>query len=514
MIKSINKAIKLLLFGVGGLFLWSCESDPDDLGAQLFQNNTAEGVKTAYDLVAYNIFNDSIRADGRISSSIRKDTIVLGAFSEEKFGGQKASFVTQLRMNSYAPTFGNNATIDSVVMVLKPQYYTTENLVTTTTDENFIWGTEKIAAKKVEKTYPIYKYGKTETPNLTINVYEVNDFLGSASDMYFSNKVVNTGAHIGKLDFKGIITSVDITKDSDNSSLLSEPASIKINLDKNFFKTKILDKEGSSELSNLSNFIRYFKGIKVSVSESDGYLMKLGISNSKIDMHYSYGEANARQTGKLTFDLGTSNASFSQIDYNRSGAEVQNAGYNTTQGDTKLYVQGMGGNNIGVKIPQTTINALKEEFRKNKVGILSAKMRFYTDNSWTNNYPKPTAFTIMQDKKNSSGKTLYEFLSDMSSYSLNSNFALVKGYNLKENTAYYDITITETLKKLVETNNHQNYNFVIKLGEYLVNSNSQARSYYGQNIDSRLYSPQRLVLVGSDTGNDKRAQLLVTYAKK
>lgn len=515
MIKNIKKATALLLLGFSGMFLWSCETDPDDLGAQFFRENTAEGTKTAYDLIAYNVSNsDSIRADGRISTTARKDTVVLGAFSEEKFGGQKASFVTQVRLSNYAPSFNTNAKIDSVVMVLTPVYHT-DSITTTTLDEGFTYGTDNVPAKKVVKTYPIYKYGKTKE-NLTIQVHEVDDFLGSVNDAYYSNKNISTGTLIGSGSVSGKVSAVDITKDSDNTSLLSIPASIRVKLDNDFFKTKILDKQGSTELSNLSNFIRYFKGIKISVAETDGYLMKLRVSEGEILMYYSY-EATSngtttKQSSTFTLDLGTSNASFSQLEYNRAGSAVASAGYNSTLGDAKLYLQGMGGNNIGVKISDATINDLKEKFQKDKIAILSAKMRFYTDgSSWNNAYPLPKSFVAMQDKTDTNGKTLYEFLTEFSTYS---NFNLMRGSNLNETPAYYDITITETLKKIIETSDYQNYPFVIKLGQYLTQrTNSGGISYYGANVDNRVYSPERVVLVGSDT-SDKKAQLLITYVKK
>lgn len=519
MIKNTKKTTALFLLGISGLFVLSCDSEPDGLGSQFFQESAAEGTKSAYDIIAYNISNsDTIKADGRISSSVRKDTIVLGAFSENQFGGQKASFVSQLRMSSYAPAIGDNAKIDSVVMVLKPKYHAVaDSTKTVTLDEGFTYGGDNTPAKKVVKTYPIYKYGKAKQ-NLTINVHEVNDFLGSVNDTYYSNKNVSTGTLIGSGTFGGTISSVDITKDSDNSSLLSIPASIRVKLDNDFFKTKILDKKGSSELSNLSNFIRYFKGIKISVAENDGYLMKLGVTGGEIIMYYSHDTTadgtTTKQNSKLTFDLGNSNASFSKIEYNRAGSAMASVGYNTTSGDSKLYLQGMGGNNIGVKVSDNIINELKQKFKNDKVGILSAKMRFYTDGTWDTKYPKPSSFTVMQDKKNSKGTTLYEFLTELSSYTYNTNFRLVKGYNLSQNQAYYDITITETLKKIIETDNHQNYDFMIKLGEYLTQTTSSgARTYYGANVDNRLYSPERVVLIGSD-GSDKKAQLLVTYIKK
>ncbi len=522
MIKNASKAIKLFLMITGSLVLWSCESDPDNLGSQFFENNLAQGVDESYDLIAYNISNsDTLRADGRITGTVRKDTVVLGAFKENQFGGQKASFVSQVRLASFNPDFGTNPKIDSVVLSLRPKYLTGTGNEVTTTDENFVWGADNTPAKKVVKTYPVYKYGNASN-TLTINVNEINDFLGSTNDIHYSNKSVTEGALLGSKTFNGKISSVEVTKKSDNSSLLSRPATIRMNLDANFFKTKIFDKKGSAELSNLSNFIRYFKGLKISIAETDGYLMKLQIpKDGDITIYYKK-EVTANGTTKtenatFTLNLGSSNASFSKIEYDRTGSAAATAlaSANSTSGDAKLYVQGMGGPNFGVKIPDATINALKNKFTTDKVGILSAKFRFYTDASlWNNSFAKPQAFTVMQNKQDANGKTLYEFLKDLSAFEYQANYRLTQGYDLASHPSYYEINITQTLKDLVEKEGQTNQDFIIKLGQYLVNTSSGKKGLYGQNVDSRIYSPERVILVGTDAGNDKRAQLLITYIKK
>ncbi len=519
MINKNNWYYKAMLLVAGGLLVCSCDSDPDSLGSQFFDGDTADGIKAAYDVVAYNLTNnDTIRSDGRISSSVRKDTLVLGAFSEPQFGKQKASFVSQIRMGSYAPSFGVNPVIDSVVMVLKPSYYSASDSVTTTTNEDYIWPEGSVAAKKVVKTYPVYKYGKKiingAPAKLTVNINEVNNFLGSVSDTILSNAPVSVGTLIGSKTINGYITTVEITKDSDNSELLSRTTpSIRIPLDNNFFKTKILDKEGQADLSNVANFIRYFKGIRISVAEDDGYMMKLAIPSSEdIVMYYKRNTSatdTTRVQASLSFNLSSSNPSFSQIEYDRNGAAIQTAlaASNPTTGDAKLYVQGMGGPNFGVTISKTTIEQLKELYKNEKIGIISAKLRFYSDEeTWNNSYEKPKSFTVMK-------KNLYDFLSDITAYSYNGVYKLVKAYDTSKNPAYYDIGITKTLKTQVEDEDTpQDISLVMKLGDYLTNSSTGA--YYGQNVDSRIYSPQRIVLVGTDPGNVKRAQLLVTYVKK
>ncbi|MDL1914097.1 MAG: DUF4270 domain-containing protein [Bergeyella sp.] len=512
----------VVLFVFMVVFLSGCKSDSDTLGSQFFPEGVARGATDSYEVVSYNISNnDTIRSDGRISSTVRKDSIALGAFTEPVFGMQKSSFVTQVRLSGYAPNFGKNPKIDSVVLSLYPQYSAAGDSVTTSTDENYIWEGNKV--KKEVKTYPMYKYGKAKIGGRTkmmFNVYEVNDFLGSVSDVLYSNKQVNTGILLGSKVVDGKVNTVNITKASDGSTLVSMTRpSIRIPLDKTFFENKILSKNGQAELSNVANFIRYFKGIKVSVSENDGYIMKLAKPGGKgvdLVMYYTSESTTKGQTKRdkkeFGFDLGGSNVSFSQIEYNRSGTEIASAlqSSNEEKGDPRLYVQGMGGPNFGVGIPQAAVEKLRRKFKTDKIAIISAKFRFYSDaTSWNSYYEKPKTYTVTQDN----GVGVFKFLEDIKTFAYSPSYKLVKAYAIKENPAYYDISITETLKNIVEKE-QTNKKFILKLGDYLINKSSGQIGYYGPNIDNRVYTPNRIVLVGTDPSNSRRAKLMVSYAEK
>ena len=158
-------------------------------------------------------------------------------------------------------------------MVIKPLYAT--DSVTTTTDESYVYPIGAVPAKKVVKTYPVSKYGKAKLggskTTFNIKVREVTDFLGTNTDQIKSNKIVGTGNVVGSKVFKGDINSISITKKADNSVLLEREASIRIPLDSTFFQNKIITKGTAPELTDAASFIRYFKGLRISVDENDGY---------------------------------------------------------------------------------------------------------------------------------------------------------------------------------------------------------------------------------------------------
>lgn len=509
---TIKKVFAILFLAIfGSVLLYNCEPDPDSLGEQLFLDGAAQGKEESFELIAYNIDNnDSIRSDAsKLGSSA-----VLGVFNEGQFGKQKASYLTQLRLPSYNPDFGANAAVDSVVLVIKPAY--ASDSITTTTDENYVYPDGNVDAKKVVNTYPVLKYGTTSTPKLTIKVHEVTDFLNGASDIAYSNTNYAYGTEIGSKEFLGKVNSVTITKDSDNSSLFTSPVGFRIPLSSSFFKTKIIDMKGKPELSDVSNFIRYFRGIRVSVQEDQGYLMHFDPNSMELIMYYKYDKVENGTTTRpqttYTFSIGSGNSHIGHYDYDRTQAFTSHVLNNTEIGDARLYTQGMGGPSIGVKIPPSTIEALKVLYQNKKAGIISAKIRIYTDPvSWSNGYGKPTAFTIVQKDKDN-GKETTNFTADLLNLVGSNNFSIFKAYNLDKNPAYYEFTVTKSVKDIVEGGvDNTNKYFKIDLGNFLQTSTGALAGYQ---YTSRTYATDRVVFIGSESNNANRIQLRVIYGTK
>ncbi|SIQ69165.1 protein of unknown function [Chryseobacterium sp. RU37D] len=528
MIYTIKKAITVMSLVVfGSVLLYNCEPDVDSLGEQLFLDGAAQGNEKSFEVVAFNINNnDSIRSDAS-----KLGSAVLGAFDESQFGRQKASYLTQLRLSTYDPDFGTNAVVDSVVLVMKPTY--ASDSITTTTDENFVYaGVDgNVDAKKVVNTYPVLKYGKAKR-TFNIRVHEVNDFLKGSSDSVKSNQVFAYGTDLGSKEFKGKISTVAITKDSDGSALFTTTTpGIRIQLDKTFFQNKIIAKKDQPELQDASNFIRYFKGLRISVDENDGYLFQFSPNDMELIMYYKYdkvdGSTTTRPQTTYSFALGSTNTHIGQYEYNRMGSALGSTSIgNDVAGDPKLYLQGMGGPSIGVKIPQSTIDQLKQEYNNKKAAIISAKIRIYTDkDSWDNTYSKPTAFTFFQKYKDpkkpnsltGQPSTVTNFTADWLNLSSLPGFTFYKAYDLDKNPSYYEFVVTKSIKDFIESTDADTieYNktryFRIDMGTFLSNTDGTLAGY---KFTSRAYNTNRAVFVGSDLANANRVQLKIIYGTK
>lgn len=528
MIKETKNIFKLFftLF-IGATVIVACESEADQLGSQFFQTGTAQGTEEGYDVIIFNKFNnDSIQAD---NDKLAEAT--LGAFNEPNFGMQKSSYVTQVRLNTYNPDFGASPEVDSVVLQMKPVYHSVTDSVKTTTYEDYVHPDGNVAAKKVITTYPVKKYGNAKiggsATNFTVNVHEVNEFLNSTETNFYSDKQVALGALLGSKTFDGYLRAIKITKDSDNTELFSRDAALRVPLDKTFFQEKIINKKGSFELKDAASFIRYFKGIRISVQENDGYIFSFTPNDVSITVYYKYDKTEnsttTRTQNNFSFDFGASNVRFNEIKYNRPSA-FTNAMTTSSQvtGDPKIYLQGMGGPGAEVKIPAAIITKLRDLYKNQKAGILSAKIRLYTDNSsWNSTYAKPSTFVTLFKKvttENNVSTTTESFLDDLSAFQYTNIYKMVNAVDLDKNPAYYEIGITQTVKNMVEKDEVSDKSILLNVGAFQTSSSGML----GKDYTTRAYTPNRIVLLGTDPNLDsnpnpadtKYAQLIVTYSKK
>ncbi|MCL8536959.1 DUF4270 domain-containing protein [Chryseobacterium gallinarum] len=536
MTHTLKRTFAVLLLAIfGSTILYNCEPDPDSLGEQLFNQDAAQGKETPYELIAYNIDNhDSIRSDASrlinlLNTQGTSTSIgVLGAFTENKFGMQKASYLTQLRMPTDNFDFnGPNAKVDSVVLVLRmpantadDTYYLADSLKAPGAYDNndFLIGNEKVPVSIEKKTYPVRKYGKIggSSNSMKINVHEITTFIDPSSKTFMrSNVSVSTGALLGSAVFDGNVSSVTVTKKSDNSNVFTGNLGFRMQLDKDFFQTRIIDKKGKPELQDAANFIRYFKGIKISADETDKYLFQFSANDMELIMYYKYDKTDngvvTRPQTSLAFNLGAANAHIGQYEYNRTGSEVAEALKisSADNGDSKLYVQGMGGPSIGIKIPESTINALKDLYQKDKAGIVSAKIRLYVDpETWSNKHSVAgdRKFTILpaDDKKGVDG----ELVSSAFTPDLLAGFTM---YYYNKSPEYYDFVVTKTVKDIVETA-AANKTLLINPGSFVKNSSG---SLLGPKYTTRAFDMNRTIFTGSlDKTNANRAQLRVIYATK
>ncbi|MDR2235402.1 MAG: DUF4270 domain-containing protein [Chryseobacterium sp.] len=525
MTHTVKRTFAMLLLAVfGSALLYNCEPDPDSLGEQLFIKDAVAGNEKILDLIAYNINNnDTIASDAsRLVTQINTNGVsptaaVLGAFHEGQFGMQKASFVSQLRLRQYDFDFGTAPKVDSVVMVVRPssesQYKKDSVDARPAADIDFPVGNETVAASIEKKFYPVVKYGRgkigTAPVVYHVKVHEVTTFLDvNNPDLKKSNATIGTGDLLGSTTFNGNYSAVTVTKKSDNSSIFAGDIGMRIPLDKNLFQTKILDKNKKPELLNAANFVRYFKGIRISVDETNGYLWQFSPDNTEVIMYYSNettSNGTVTRTQQAPFKFALAGARLGHYQYDRAGSawETAKTAINTVDGNDKLFLQGMGGPSIAVKIRETELDQLRTLYNDNKAAIINARIRIYTDNvSWNNKYPKPSVLTLATANN--------ELIPDGFTSDLLAGFGLLTPYDLDKNPAYYDFNVTKTVKEIVEKAG-ANKPLIINAGDFIKDASGL---YYGFKYTSRAFAMDRAVFVGSVGNKNNGIQLRVTYGTK
>ena len=97
-------------------------------------------------------------------------------------------------------------------------------------------------------------------------------------------------------------------------------------------------------------------------------------------------------------------------------------------------------------------------------------------------------------------------------------YSLVKAYDLDKNEAHYDIGITQTFKNIIEKEGKAR-TFILNVGSYTTDAAGNLLGLLdpekAQDFNTRAFTPNRAVFVGSDPNNEaKSAKLILTYGKK
>lgn len=279
---------------------------------------------------------------------------------DDIYGRTTSSFVTQLSLSTFSPSFGEEVEIDSVVLSIP--YFAT---VTDVDDEgNFeysldsVFGNEPINLKIFESNYFIRDFDPEG---------EFND-----TQAYFSNKSASESEQISDAILEGeelvflerpetsnVGNIIEISnegftlEEADNDDEDTEPQvtqrltpGLRIHLDPTFWQNKIIDQEGETVLSNQNNFSEYFRGLyfKAEPVEDDGsfLILNAGAQNSNITIYYSSltssttDDADAREQNSLILNFSPNRINFFENNF----TNIQLNDGDDVNGDPRIYLKG------------------------------------------------------------------------------------------------------------------------------------------------------------------------------
>lgn len=334
-------------------------------------------------ITSYNKKLDSLKINN-LSSNL------LGVYNDLAYGQTKASIIAQIIPATFNPSFGGNPVIDSVILSIP--YYSKVSADSPDSNGNTLYsisdslyGSSPIKLSIYQNNYFLRSFDPNSNFNDVQNYYSNADGSVNSTD----NFAITESGSINFDDFKGaLIKDTIFTPSSDPikttigkgtaDAVTTESApAFRIKLDTTFWKTAIIDKEGSPELSDSNRFKDYFRGLyfKAEPINGDGNMIMLnvGATASNITIYYSYDSTvTSGERLQSSYVLNFTGNILNTFINDYSSVSLENG--DSSLGDETLYLKGTEGSMAVVDLFSgnvdyngetiSAIDAFKKTYRK------------------------------------------------------------------------------------------------------------------------------------------------------
>ncbi|NWO29657.1 DUF4270 domain-containing protein [Capnocytophaga sp. oral taxon 903] len=447
----MNNIQKILFFATIVTLFSACSSnDFNEIDGGLLKNPNFDT----------NVFTATIQVSQVKESAVQTNGLggyLLGQYSQVPFGTKSATIVAQVTLPAVNPTFGTktqaseNSENKSENETVTEAYLYIPFFNPNSSNSNASY------SQNVEYTLDSI-YGNRDA-SFQVNVRELNYYLSDIdtdlnAKVYYSNDInitSNLGASIvSNTTSTYTISNKAITRYQFDNPQTSEDESkkvqdvlapgLRIPLSTIFFQTKIINKEGSSELANANEFKKYFKGISISASNfSKDLMMLLNMANAKIEIVYSYETSGTNstttETRKNRYELSLNGITVNL--FNNSGESLTDT--------SKIYLSGALGQTASITISDTDIANIKSQ----KLMVTDASLLLYVDNSVS--YTKEPERLFIYNTQTGAVLVDYQYdptsNADLSTYSYLYHLGKLQKENGKG--AFYQLRITNHILNLV-----------------------------------------------------------------
>lgn len=449
----MNNIQKILFFATIVTLFSACSSnDFNEIDGGLLKNPNFDT----------NVFTATIQVNQVKESAVQTNGLggyLLGQYSQVPFGTKSATIVAQVTLPAVNPTFGTKTQASENKDNKQEKEKVTEAyLYIPFFNPN---SSNSKATYKKDGEYTLDSLYGHKNASFNIDVKELNYYLSDIdtdlnAKVYYSNNTDLTN-NLGASIVSGTTTATSYTISNksitryqfDNPRTTEDESKkvqdvlapgLRIPLSTNFFQTKIINKEGSSELANANEFKKYFKGISVSASNfSKDLMMLLNMANAKIEIVYSYETSGTNstttETRKNRYELSLNGITVNL--FNNSGESLTDS--------SKIYLSGALGQTASITISNTDIANIKSQ----KLMVTDASLLLYVDNSVS--YTKEPERLFIYNTQ--TGAVLVDYQYDSTSNADSSTYSYL--YHLgklqKENGkgAFYQLRITNHILNLV-----------------------------------------------------------------
>lgn len=298
--KKRREVIKLSATFLIALFIFSsCKKEITSVGTDINPNGLNIVSQDTFTVITKSVITDSLKTD---ETSIN----LLGGLNDPELGNVECGIVTQLRLSSEAPSFGNigDITVDSVVL-------------------SFVYDS---------KLY----YGNIAA--LTFEIFEITNSLDKDEDYYRYTSIGTTGSNL-------IIPGTETQKARPQSNVILADDTLvpmlRFNLNTSFGDYLI---SNASQMSTNDNFLSFFKGLYIKAidlnnfDENEGTVLYFSLLNSLSNMVLYYDLAGQKK--KFTFNINSNCARFNKVDFNYADTPLEQSINSEAVAQEKIYFQG------------------------------------------------------------------------------------------------------------------------------------------------------------------------------
>jgi hypothetical protein len=338
------------------ILLYSCDKDYNAIGGDLIGDNHFDLSTYTSNVLAYNQKIGPIQSDNLAINP-------LGIYKNPNFGETTANFNTQLTLASTVTATGISAKpfITSVVLTI-PYYYNASKTVTNT-DGSHVYTLDSIyGADKAPMKLSVYESGYYMRDTDPAGGFQLAQKYYTNQNTDFDNAKVssrlNDDTDLAQNDDFFFDPAEHVVKTTDSitkvETVTRTPPGMQLNLNKGYFKTKIIDGAIAGKLASNDVFKEYFRGLYFKMEKSgssEGNVAMLNFKAGKITINYNEDLSTTATSGAVTVTrvkksivLNMTGNSVSLLNNSFGAAGVAynalpNTG-NTTAGDGKLYLKG------------------------------------------------------------------------------------------------------------------------------------------------------------------------------
>lgn len=537
-----NNFFKSITLVATVLLLVSCDKEYNSIGSDLVDNNNFGFDKYEFQAIAYN------QAGGAVESN-NLSVNALGIYENDVFGTTTANFVSQLSLETFSPTIGVKPEIESVVLTVP--YFSTLT-ATEASSGNNTYVLDSIYGGSGSFKLSVYESGYALRSLDPTNSFEAQRYYTNQNADFDNVKV---GSRLNDDDdetqndeffFSPAEHRETVTVDSKESIVRTAPG-MRLNLNKAFFTTKIINAVAAGKLASNDVFRNYFRGLYFKVekiSGTAGQMAMLNFGAGKITIKYKEDTSTTDATRvDKSIVLNLSGTTVNLLsDVNKPAYDAAISSSNSTTGDSKLYLKGGAGSLAVIELFGKTdvrgfdsngaatftpngvpdaLDDLRYPADGKKILINEANLVFHIDATTMAATKEPNR-VYLYDLTNS--QSIFDYKVDASSGTKAQNGKFIySGIINKEAVTdgrgkTYKIRLTNQIRNLIKNADSTN----VKLGLVVtgdINNSTSARLRTAKTLFSKVpkasvITPLGTVLYGNNVADEtKKLKLEIYYTK-